>query len=453
METEKLGVVFVIDDEEHIRSAIEQTFELRNFEVQSFSQAHQLLNQLSDTWPGVVISDINMPKMDGHQLMAEVKNIDPDIPTILLTGFGDISMAVKAMRNGAYDFIEKPFNNDDLVDTVKRALDKRALVLENRQLKQEIETHCLPGPRILGNSPNIVQMRNILNQVMDAPADIMIDGETGTGKELVARYLHDHSIRRDSNFVALNCGAIPENIIESELFGAEKGAYTGADKKRIGKFEYANGGTLFLDEIESTPMSLQVKLLRVLEERKVVRLGANEGVELDVRVIAATKVDLLELCEQGLFREDLYYRLNLVKVDIPPLRERIEDVPLLFLHFARIASARYKKELIPLSQEHKTQLLSYGWPGNVRELRNLAERYILLGEAAAFNFNKNTSSNSMLSSMGLTQRVEFFEKFLIEEALASNEGCIKDTMEELNLDRKTLYDKMKKYELERTTYQ
>lgn len=453
METEKLGVVFVIDDEEHIRSAIEQTFELRNFEVKTFSEAHHLLNQLSDTWPGVVISDINMPKMDGHQLMAEVKNIDSDISTILLTGFGDISMAVKAMRNGAYDFIEKPFNNDDLVDTVKRALDKRSLVLENRQLKKEIETHCLPGPRILGNSPNIVQMRNILNQVMDAPADIMIDGETGTGKELVARYLHDHSIRRDSNFVALNCGAIPENIIESELFGAEKGAYTGADKKRVGKFEYANGGTLFLDEIESTPMALQVKLLRVLEERKVVRLGANEGVELDVRVIAATKVDLLELCEQGLFREDLYYRLNLVKVDIPPLRERIEDVPLLFLHFARIASARYKKELIPLSKEHKTQLLSYGWPGNVRELRNLAERYILLGEAAAFNFNKNTSSNSMLSSMGLTQRVEFFEKFLIEEALASNEGCIKDTMEELNLARKTLYDKMKKYELERTTYQ
>ena len=453
METEKLGVVFVIDDEEHIRSAIEQTFELRNFEVQTFSQAHKLLNQLSDTWPGVVISDINMPKMDGHQLMAEVKNIDSELSTILLTGFGDISMAVKAMRNGAYDFIEKPFNNDDLVDTVKRALDKRSLVLENRLLKKEIETHCLPGPRILGNSPNIVQMRNILNQVMDAPADIMIDGETGTGKELVARYLHDHSIRRDSNFVALNCGAIPENIIESELFGAEKGAYTGADKKRIGKFEYANGGTLFLDEIESTPMALQVKLLRVLEERKVVRLGANEGVELDVRVIAATKVDLLELCEQGLFREDLYYRLNLVKVDIPPLRERIEDVPLLFLHFARIASARYKKELIPLSQEHKAQLLSYGWPGNVRELRNLAERYILLGEAAAFNFKKNTSANSMLSSMGLTQRVEFFEKFLIEEALASNEGCIKDTMEELNLARKTLYDKMKKYELERTTYQ
>ncbi len=448
-----LGTVFVIDDEEHIRSAIEQLFELQGFAVQSFAEAHQLLNQLSDGWPGVIISDINMPKVDGHQLMADIKRIDADIPTILLTGFGDISMAVKAMRNGAYDFIEKPFNNDDLVDTVKRALDKRSLVLENRQLKKEIETHCLPGPRILGNSPSIVQMRNILNQVMDAPADIMIDGETGTGKELVARYLHDHSIRREKNFVALNCGAIPENIIESELFGAEQGAYTGADKKRIGKFEYANGGTLFLDEIESTPMALQIKLLRVLEERKVVRLGANEGIELDVRVIAATKVDLLELCEKGLFREDLYYRLNLVKVDIPPLRERIEDVPLLFLHFARVASARYKKELIPLSQEQKAQLLSYEWPGNVRELRNLAERYILLGETASFNLKASTNANNMHSGMGLTQRVEFFEKFLIEEALANNEGSIKDTMEELKLARKTLYDKMKKYELERKSYQ
>lgn len=454
--SDSLGTVFVIDDEEHIRSAIEQLFELQGFAVQSFAEAHQLLNQLSDGWPGVIISDINMPKVDGHQLMADIKRIDSDIPTILLTGFGDISMAVKAMRNGAYDFIEKPFNNDDLVDTVKRALEKRALVLENRQLKKEIETHCLPGPRILGNSPSIVQMRNILNQVMDAPADIMIDGETGTGKELVARYLHDHSIRKERNFVALNCGAIPENIIESELFGAEQGAYTGADKKRIGKFEYANGGTLFLDEIESTPMALQIKLLRVLEERKVVRLGANEGIELDVRVIAATKVDLLELCEQGLFREDLYYRLNLVKVDIPPLRERIEDVPLLFLHFARVASARYKKELIPLSQEQKAQLLSYEWPGNVRELRNLAERYILLGETAAFNLKASTNTSNasnMHSGMGLTQRVEFFEKFLIEEALANNEGSIKDTMEELKLARKTLYDKMKKYELERKSYQ
>ena len=391
-----------------------------------------------------------MPIMDGHELMKKAHVIDKDLPIILLTGFGDISMAVNAMRKGAYDFIEKPFNNEHLLDTVKRALDKRALVLENRHLKIELEAHSSPGPRILGNAPSIVHMRHMLNQVMDAPADVMIDGETGTGKELVARYLHDHSIRKDKNFVALNCGAIPETIIESELFGAESGAYTGADKRRIGKFEYANGGTIFLDEIESTPMSLQVKLLRVLEERKVVRLGSNNSIALDIRIIAATKVDLLALCEEGVFRHDLYYRLNLVTIEIPPLRNRIEDIPLLFLHFSRVASARYHRELIPLTQEHKARLISHHWPGNVRELRNLAERYVLLGSAAAFN--QQSDNKEEKSTMSLPERVEFFESSLIEEALTNNNGSIKGTMDELMLARKTLYDKMKKYDLVRETF-
>jgi len=453
MTQESSGNIYVIDDEAHIRTAIEQLLELAGYTVKCFSQANDLLAQLDRFNDGVVISDINMPKMDGHQLMAKIQQIDLDLPIILLTGFGDISMAVDAIRNGAYDFIEKPFDNEHLLDTVKRAIDKRALVLENRQLKMELEAQSSPGPRILGNAPAIIQMRHVLNQVMDAPADVMIDGETGTGKELVARYLHDHSVRRERNFVALNCGAIPETIIESELFGAESGAYTGADKRRIGKFEYANGGTIFLDEIESTPMSLQVKLLRVLEERKVVRLGSNDGIDLDIRIIAATKVDLLALCEQGEFRHDLYYRLNLVKVDIPPLRDRIEDIPLLFLHFTRIASARYRRELIPLSQEHKAKLLSHDWPGNVRELRNLAERYILLGEDAAFSQAHSSENSSMHTSMTLNERVEFFERSLIEEALANNEGSIKKTMEELSLARKTLYDKMKKYQIERKGFQ
>jgi two-component system C4-dicarboxylate transport response regulator DctD len=446
-----LGTIYVIDDEEHIRLAIEQMLELEGFNVQTFSNADALLAKIEMHWSGIIISDINMPKINGHQLMSKVHQIDADLPIILLTGFGDISMAVNAMRKGAYDFLEKPFNNEQLLDTVKRALDKRALILENRHLKKELETHASPGPRILGNAPCIIHMRNMLNQVMDAPADILIDGETGCGKELVARYLHDHSIRKNKNFVALNCGAIPENIIESELFGAESGAYTGADKRRIGKFEHANGGTIFLDEIESTPMSLQVKLLRVLEERKVVRLGSNTGVDLDVRIIAATKVDLLALCDQGHFRHDLYYRLNLVKIDIPPLRERIEDIPLLFLHFARIASARYHRELIPLSQEHKARLISHDWPGNVRELRNLAERFVLLGEFAAFN-EQGSADNENKSNMSLHERVEFFERSLIEEALNNNNGSIKGTMDELMLARKTLYDKMKKYDLARKEF-
>lgn len=450
-EKSNLGTIYVIDDEEHIRLAIEQMLELQGFNVQTFSSAEALLGKIEVNWPGIIISDINMPKIDGHQMMRKVHKIDADLPIILLTGFGDISMAVNAMRKGAYDFIEKPFNNEHLLDTVKRALDKRSLILENRHLKKELENHASPGPRILGNAPTIIHMRNMLNQVMDAPADILIDGETGCGKELVARYLHDHSIRKNKNFVALNCGAIPENIIESELFGAESGAYTGADKRRIGKFEYANGGTIFLDEIESTPMLLQIKLLRVLEERKVVRLGSNNSIDLDIRIIAATKVDLLALCDQGHFRHDLYYRLNLVKIDIPPLRDRVEDIPLLFLHFARIASARYHRELIPLSQEHKARLISHDWPGNVRELRNLAERFVLLGEFAAFN-TQGSADNERKSNMSLPERVEFFERSLIEESLSSNSGSIKGTMDELMLARKTLYDKMKKYGLTRSEF-
>ena len=447
-----INTVYIIDDDVHICTAIEQMLELEGFNVQTFNDASLLLSKIDKQWPGIIISDINMPIMDGHQLMNEIHIIDDDLPIILLTGFGDISMAVSAIRKGAYDFIEKPFNNEYLLDTVKRALDKRALVLENRHLKKELETYSTPGPRILGNAPSIVYMRNLLNQVMDAPADVMIDGETGTGKELVARYLHDHSIRKDKNFVALNCGAIPENIIESELFGAESGAYTGADKRRIGKFEYANGGTIFLDEIESTPMSLQVKLLRVLEERKVVRLGSNASVDLDIRIIAATKVDLLALCDQGIFRHDLYYRLNLVTIEIPPLRNRIEDIPLLFLHFSRVASARFHRELIPLTQEHRARLISHQWPGNVRELRNLAERYVLLGSTAAFNQQGYTDNDEDKTNMSLPERVEFFESSLIEEALTNNNGSIKDTMEELMLARKTLYDKMKKYDLVRERF-
>jgi two-component system C4-dicarboxylate transport response regulator DctD len=446
------GTIFVIDDEESIRDAISQLLMLNDFSVTCFSQGKALLQQLDANWNGVIISDINMPAMNGHELMAEVHRIDASIPVVMLTGFGDVSMAVEAIRKGAYDFIEKPFDNEHLLDVLKRAKEKRALTVENRLLKQELDQHSTPGPRILGKTKAMEQMRLVLNQVVDAPADILINGETGTGKELVARYLHDHSQRRDHNFVAINCGAIPETIIESELFGAESGAYTGADKKRIGKFEHANGGTLFLDEIESTPMSLQVKLLRVLEERKVVRLGSNDAISLDIRVIAATKVDLLALCDEGDFRLDLYYRLNLVNVNIPPLRERKEDIPLLFLHFARVASSRYHREYIPLAKEHMSKLFEHHWPGNVRELRNMAERYVLLGEQATFGYDSTDQSVAISSELTLTERVEFFEKSLIEEALENNNGKIKDTMEQLGLPRKTLYDKMKKYHLVRDEY-
>ncbi|WP_335916026.1 sigma-54 dependent transcriptional regulator [Shewanella algae] len=449
--SEQEYTVLILDDEPHIGTVLSQLFELEGISAKASTQAKEILRHLSRDWMGVVITDVNMPGMDGISVMQQIKQLDADLPVILITGFGDIAMAVSAVKQGAYDFLEKPFNNEHILDVVKRALDKRSLTLENRKLRQELESQSLPGPRILGNSPGIRQMRHLIHQVLDTPADILIEGETGTGKELVARYLHDHSPRHSANFVAINCGAIPENIIESELFGAEAGAFTGADKTRIGKFEYANGGTLFLDEIESTPMALQVKLLRVLEDRRVERLGSNKSIALDIRVIAATKVDLKELCRQGSFREDLFYRLNLVTVAIPPLRERREDIPLLFLHFARIASARYHKALIALGGEQQARLSTHEWPGNVRELRNLAERYVLLGAEAAFA-GAIGSSDSLQSGMSLTQRVEFFERLLIEEALAHNKGSIKLTMEQLELPRKTLYDKMRKYGLERKDY-
>ncbi|BCV50185.1 sigma-54-dependent transcriptional regulator [Shewanella algae] len=449
--SEQEYTVLILDDEPHIGTVLSQLFELEGISAKASTQPKEILRHLCRDWMGVVITDVNMPGMDGISVMQQIKQLDADLPVILITGFGDIAMAVSAVKQGAYDFLEKPFNNEHILDVVKRALDKRSLTLENRKLKQELESQSLPGPRILGNSPGIRQMRHLIHQVLDTPADILIEGETGTGKELVARYLHDHSPRHGANFVAINCGAIPENIIESELFGAEAGAFTGADKTRIGKFEYANGGTLFLDEIESTPMALQVKLLRVLEDRRVERLGSNKSIALDIRVIAATKVDLKELCRQGSFREDLFYRLNLVTVAIPPLRERREDIPLLFLHFARIASARYHKALIALGGEQQARLSTHEWPGNVRELRNLAERYVLLGAEAAFT-GAIGSSDSLQSGMSLTQRVEFFERLLIEEALAHNKGSIKLTMEQLELPRKTLYDKMRKYGLERKDY-
>ncbi|MPY24806.1 sigma-54-dependent transcriptional regulator [Shewanella sp. YLB-07] len=440
--------VIIVDDEPFIGSALVQLFELEGISAMASSEPKSILNSIDIDWPGVLISDVNMPTLDGISLMQSLIAKDNDLPIILLTGFGDIAMAVSALKQGAYDFLEKPFNNEHILDVVKRALEKRSLTLENRKLKRELESKSLPGPRILGHSPGIKQMLHTLHQVIDMPADVLIEGETGTGKELVARYLHDHSIRHKANFVAINCGAIPETIIESELFGAQSGAFTGADKTRIGKFEYANGGTLFLDEIESTPMSLQIKLLRVLEDRKIERLGSNKSIALDIRVITATKVDLNALCQTGEFRQDLLYRLNLVTVPIPALRERREDIPLLFLHFSRIASSRYHKALIPLDSVQTAQLSSHDWPGNVRELRNLAERYVLLGGEAAFTSAIN-SSTKLNASMSLQQRVEFFERLLIEEALSHNKGSIKLTMEQLDLPRKTLYDKMQKYSLDR----
>lgn len=444
--------VWLLDDDNSVLDALAQGLTLEGWHCTTFSQPAKLLHALTADFTGVVITDLNMPEMDGLSVLQEIQRLDSDLPVVLLTGYGDISIAVNAMQLGAYSFLEKPVNHAELHKILQQATEKRRLCLQNRRLTEQLRESRRGRVQLIGDSPAINQMRTLLDLMLDTPADVLIEGETGSGKELVARYLHDNSARSDQNFVAINCGAIPEQLIESELFGSEAGAYTGAEKKRIGKFEFANGGTLFLDEIESTPLSVQVRLLRVLEERKVIPLGSNQSIPLNIRVVAATKTNLEQLSQQGDFRLDLYYRLNLLHVAIPPLRQRRQDIPLLFKHFAMLAAARYHKPVVPLNQLQLDSLLSHSWPGNVRELRNLAERYVLLGPEAAFMQQGLPLADTLGSAMSLTERVAFFEQMLIEEALNATKGSIKLTMQALNLPRKTLYDKMRKYGLLRSQF-
>nr|WP_297398907.1 sigma-54 dependent transcriptional regulator [uncultured Marinobacter sp.] len=444
------SVIFV-DDDPHIRQAIAQTLTLEDLPIRCFADAQSGLESISPDYNGVVLCDYNMPEMDGLDMLEAIRAVDDAIPVIILTGQGDISTAVTAMQQGAYDFIEKPFDHDELIELLRHALEKRQLALENRRLKAQLKHLARPGPRILGDSPSMQKVMATIDPILDISANILLHGETGSGKDALARYIHENSPRGAHNFVAINCGAVPENLIESELFGHEAGAFTGADKRRIGKIEHAHRGTLFLDEVESMPLSLQVKLLRVLEEQRVERLGSNQVQEVDVRIIAATKSDLKKLSDEGEFRSDLYYRLNVVKVDIPALRERKDDIPMLFHHFVLIAAARYDRESIPLGAGQAARLMQHTWPGNVRELRNLAERYVLLGPAA-LEENEPAGPDNVAGRQTLTEMMDGFERSTIISALNACHGSIKDTMVQLGIARKTLYDKMKKHGLDKAQF-
>jgi two-component system C4-dicarboxylate transport response regulator DctD len=369
------------------------------------------------------------------------------LPTIVITGHGDISTAVSAMRSGAYDFIEKPFAADRLVGAVSRGLEKRRLVLENRTLRDELANQDGLDKRLVGRTPAMLTLRAETMALAQTDVDILIWGETGSGKEVVTRALHEEGSRRDKPFVALNCGAIPIEMMESELFGHESGAFTSANKQRVGKLEYANGGTIFLDEIESMPIELQVKLLRVIETRSIERLGSNKVINLDIRFIAATKTDLALACQQQLFRADLYYRLNVITLTVPPLRDRKEDIPLLLHHLARDARTRYRKEIPEYTPSLMKQLMAYEWPGNVRELRNIADRWVL---GLSLGMNLDGALANVSDDESLSEQMAAIEKQLIVSALEDNEGSIKKTYEQLQLSRKSLYEKMKKYQIQVT---
>lgn len=438
-----LNSVMVVDDESSIRCAVEQWLSLSGFEVQLFSRAEECLAALPAHFAGVILSDVRMPGMGGLALLADVQKRDADLPVILLTGHGDVPMAVEAMRDGAYDFLEKPFSPESLLGSLRRALDKRRLVLENRALHTQADNRARLDATLLGVSRGLQTLRRQVLDLAALPVNVLIRGETGSGKELVARCLHDFGPRAGKPFVALNCAAIPEQLFEAELFGHESGAFTGASGKRIGKLEYADGGTLFLDEIESMPLAQQVKLLRVLQEQKLERLGSNQSIRVDLRIVAATKPDLLDEARAGRFREDLAYRLNVAELRLPPLRERREDIPLLFDTFARQAAERLGRTFAPLSGAQLSHLLSHDWPGNVRELANVAERQVL---------GLDESVPGVEPGQSLAAQQEAFEAQCLRAALTRHKGDVKAVLEELQLPRRTFNEKMQRHGLSREMF-
>ncbi|HEV7306610.1 sigma-54 dependent transcriptional regulator [Ensifer sp.] len=435
--------ILLVDDEEDVRHSSAQALELAGFRVDAFAAAEHALEFISYSFAGVVISDIRMPGMDGMTLLQRIREIDAELPVILITGHGEVQLAVRAMREGAYDFVEKPFAAQMLAGTIRRALDWRALVLENRRLKAVAGKRDDIEQRLPGRSHVMVDLRYRIRAIGAADADTLIIGDTGVGKEVLARTLHDLSARANSPFIAINCAALPENLIESELFGHEPGAFPGAIRPRYGKFEHGRGGTILLDEIGSMPFDLQAKFLRVLQERVITRLGSNEQVPLDVRFIATSKVDLEKEVAAGRFRADLLYRLNVATLRVPSLAQRRADIPLLFLQLVRESAARYGRDEAEVSQAMLAEMAERDWPGNVRELRNAAERLVLGLDAAP-----DDAARAEYGSR-LADKVAAYEKGLIATAIAAHGGALKPVYESLGISRKTLYEKMQKFGLDK----
>ncbi|WP_417582131.1 sigma-54-dependent transcriptional regulator [Pelagibacterium sp.] len=442
---ERQSVIFV-DDEDAMRHAVEQWLSVAGHEAHSFDSGPSALEHISVGLNGIVLTDLRMPGMDGMELLRRILAIDPDVPVILMTGQGDIESAVEAMRIGAYDFIEKPFDPERLAQTVRRATEKRRLVLENRLLAAATPPNAL-RTKILGTSREIERLRAAVSEIAATDVSVVLYGETGSGKDLVARSLHETSRRSSGNYVAVNCAAIPETMVETEMFGHEAGAFTGAAGRRIGKIEHANGGTLLLDEVESMPSPMQAKLLRALQERSIERLGSNASQPVDFRTIAATKRDLKADSKNGAFRSDLYFRLSVVELTIPPLRERRDDIPLLFEYFAAEAARSHNREPRPLKGATLDALMQHDWPGNVRELRNVAERHAL--GLSSFAVSDDTRMESYTKFMPLAHQLETFERRVIERALSDSGGRMSEVIEKLGLPRRTLNEKMARLGIKR----
>jgi two-component system C4-dicarboxylate transport response regulator DctD len=447
--------IMVVDDDIYLLAAIKQTLILNNYCVDTFSTPSKSLAAVTDVDYAAVLTDIKMPGMDGIEFLEHLKKIEPELPVIMITGHGDVAMAVIAIQKGAYDFLQKPVDEDVMMASLSRAVEKRQLVLENRKLSRRLQENLLKRSHfhgMVGNHSTMQQLYDTLEKVAAENDPVMLYGETGSGKELVARAIHEIADRSGKPFVAVNMGAIPAEMLESDLFGHIKGAFTGAVQQKVGKFFYAEGGTLFLDEINSLPIELQGRLLRVLEEKTITPLGSNVPIPVKARIIAATNKNLTEEIDQGRFRKDLYFRLNVLPINIPSLEERRIDIPLLVEYFRQEYCHERQQNIEPFDHKTLLSLQKREWPGNVRELKNYVRRMCIFG--AQSSTDEFPQQLDQLQQQGIRQKMvlkdllaQVEKKYLIE-ILEKNRGQITQSYQDLGISRKSLYDKVSKYDLE-----
>jgi two-component system response regulator AtoC len=446
--------ILIIDDELVMRESLSDWLMEDGFEVVAVESGEEGINEFCRSEWDVLLVDLKMPGMDGLEVLRRVKRLNPDVPVIIMTAYATVDTAVKAMREGAYDYVVKPFNPEEIEITIRKIIAHRDLVRENIFLRDELKRRYR-FENLIGKSKQMQDVFNLVRTVAKSNSTVLIQGESGTGKELIARAIHSRSPRSKGPFVVASCGAMPDTLVESELFGYEKGAFTGATAQKKGRFELAHNGTLFLDEVGEISLKTQVDLLRVLQEREFVRVGGREPIAVDVRVVAATNRDLVEAIREGTFREDLYYRLNVVSITLPPLRERKEDIPLLTEHFLKKYAIANRKHIDRISEGAMERLLQYPWPGNVRELENAVERAVVVakGEAIVPDNLPSLLREGMdmareLTSVGRT--LEEVEREYIEKVLDQTEWNVTQAAAMLGIDRSTLYNKIKKFELSRS---
>lgn len=444
--------VLVADDERNIREGLAEALRLEGYDVALAADGEEALRAVEEGRVDLIVTDLRMPKVSGNEVLKRVAGSYPGMPVIVLTGHGTIEDAVDSMRIGAFDFITKPVNLDHLSLLIRRALESRELERQNQELQREIESQKRISS-IIGRSPEMKKIFDVLRRVAPTKASVLVTGESGVGKELIADALHNLSPRADKPFVKVHCAALAESLLESELFGHEKGAFTGAAGRKRGRFELAHEGTLFLDEIGEINQNVQIKILRVLQERKFERVGGEETLEVDVRVIAATNRDLKAEIDKGTFREDLYYRLNVVNIHVPPLRERKDDIPLLAGAFLREFCEENGKNLEGFDTKVRAAFFAYGWPGNVRELRNCVESAVVMARGSLVTLEDlppgiRDSQEDDTVRIPSGSSLADAEKILIRETLAAQQGNKSRTAEILRIGRKTLYQKLQEYGLD-----